>query len=132
MAKAKTVFFCTNCGNESPKWMGRCPGCGAFNTMQEHIEKPVPAGKAKPAPVGQSRTPQRLREVTGEGEIRFSTGMGELNRVLGGGAVAGSLVPGWVYNIGTTVLNGGVSMVVFFIVNKIVFNDAKAAQKEAQ
>ena len=47
-------------------------------------------------------------------------------------AVAGSLVPGWVYNIGTTVLNGGVSMVVFFIVNKIVFNDAKAAQKEAQ
>ena len=47
-------------------------------------------------------------------------------------AVAGSLVPGWVYNIGTTVLNGGVSMVVFFIVNKIVFNDAKAAQKEAR
>lgn len=47
-------------------------------------------------------------------------------------AVAGSLVPGWVYNIGTTVLNGGVSMVVFFIVNKIVFNDAKTAQKEAQ
>jgi len=47
-------------------------------------------------------------------------------------AVAGSLVPGWIYNIGTTVLNGGVSMVVFFIVNKIVFNDAKAAQKEAQ
>jgi putative flippase GtrA len=47
-------------------------------------------------------------------------------------AVAGSLVPGWVYNIGTTVLNGGVSMVVFFIVNKIVFNDAKATQKEAQ
>ena len=92
MAKTKTVFFCTNCGNESPKWMGRCPGCGAFNTMQEHIEKPVPAGKAKAAPVGQSRTPQRLREVAGQDEIRFSTGMGELDRVLGGGAVAGSLV----------------------------------------
>ena len=92
MAKVKTVFFCTNCGNESPKWMGRCPGCGAFNTMQEHIEKPVPAGKAKAAPVGQSRTPQRLREVAGQDEIRFSTGMGELDRVLGGGAVAGSLV----------------------------------------
>ena len=41
MAKAKTVFFCTNCGNETPKWMGRCPGCGAFNTMEEHIEKPA-------------------------------------------------------------------------------------------
>ena len=40
MAKAKTVFFCTNCGNETPKWMGRCPGCGAYNTMEEHIEKP--------------------------------------------------------------------------------------------
>ena len=37
MAKAKTVFFCTNCGNETPKWMGRCPGCGAYNTMEEHI-----------------------------------------------------------------------------------------------
>ena len=92
MAKTKTVFYCTNCGNESPKWMGRCPGCGAFNTMQEHIEKPTPAGKAKPAPVGASRHPQRLREVTGGDEIRFSTGMGELDRVLGGGAVAGSLV----------------------------------------
>ena len=92
MAKTKTIFFCTNCGNESPKWMGRCPGCGAFNTMEEHIEKPVPAGRPKAAPVGQSRKPQRLREVRSDGEIRFSTGMGELDRVLGGGAVAGSLV----------------------------------------
>ena len=92
MAKNKTVFFCTNCGNETPKWMGRCPGCGAFNTMEEHIEKPVAPGRAKPAPVGNSRRPQRLREVASDGEIRFSTGMGELDRVLGGGAVAGSLV----------------------------------------
>ncbi len=92
MAKTKTVFFCTNCGNETPKWMGRCPGCGAFNTMEEHIEKPAPVGRAKPAPVGMSRRPQRLREVSTHGEIRFSTGMGELDRVLGGGAVAGSLV----------------------------------------
>ena len=92
MAKTKTVFFCTNCGNETPKWMGRCPGCGAFNTMEEHIEKPVAVGKAKSAPVGSSRVPKRIREVTSDGEIRFSTGMGELDRVLGGGAVAGSLV----------------------------------------
>lgn len=92
MAKTKTVFFCTDCGTESPKWMGRCPGCGAFNTMQEHIEKPTPAGKSRPAPVGISRVPQRLREITGQQEIRFSTGMEELNRVLGGGAVVGSLV----------------------------------------
>ena len=92
MAKTKSVFFCTSCGNESPRWMGRCPGCGAFNTMEEHIEKPVPAGRAKAAPVGQSRKPQRIGEVRSDGEIRFSTGMGELDRVLGGGAVAGSLV----------------------------------------
>lgn len=92
MAKAKTIFFCTNCGNETPRWMGRCPGCGAFNTMQEHVEKPTAPGKAKSAPVGMSHKPQRIREVTSDGEIRFFTGMGELDRVLGGGAVAGSLV----------------------------------------
>lgn len=92
MAKTKTVFYCTNCGNESPKWQGRCSACGAWNTMEEHIEKMVSPGKAKSAPVGQSRKPQRITDVETEGEIRFSTGMGELDRVLGGGAVAGSLV----------------------------------------
>ena len=92
MAKAKTVFFCTACGNESLKWQGRCPACGAWNTMEEHVEKPVAPGRAKSAPVGISRKPQRLCQVTSDEEIRFSTGMGELDRVLGGGAVAGSLV----------------------------------------
>jgi len=92
MAKTKTIFYCTNCGNETPKWMGRCPGCGAFNTMQEHIEKPVPAGKPKSTPIGGSRKPQPISQVSSDAEIRFPTGMGELDRVLGGGAVAGSLV----------------------------------------
>ena len=92
MAKAKTVFFCTSCGTETPKWMGRCPGCGAFNTMQEHIEKPAAAGKSRPAPVGSSRKPQPITQVDPGDELRFFTGMGELDRVLGGGAVAGSLV----------------------------------------
>ena len=92
MAKTKTIFYCTACGNETPKWMGRCPGCGAYNTMEEHIEKPAAPGRAKTAPVGSSRRPQRIREVSSDSEIRFSTGMGELDRVLGGGAVAGSLV----------------------------------------
>ena len=92
MAKTKTIFFCTNCGNETPRWMGRCPGCGAYNTMEEHIEKPAAPGWAVSAPVGISRKPQRIREVSSDSEIRFSTGMGELDRVLGGGAVAGSLV----------------------------------------
>ena len=92
MARTKTVFFCTACGNETPKWQGRCPACGAWNTMEEHVEKPTAVGKAKSAPVGLSRKPQRIREVDSCDEIRFSTGMGELDRVLGGGAVAGSLV----------------------------------------
>ena len=93
MAKAKTVFYCTNCGNETPRWQGKCPACGAWNTIEEHIEKPAISGsKAKSAPIGQSRHPQRLQEIPIDGEIRFSTGMGELDRVLGGGAVAGSLV----------------------------------------
>ena len=92
MAKAKTVFYCTACGNESPKWQGRCSACGAWNTMEEHIEKPVAAGKAKSAPVGMSRKPQKIHEVDCDSEIRFSTGIGELDRVLGGGAVEGSLV----------------------------------------
>lgn len=92
MPKPKSVFFCTACGNETPKWMGRCPGCGAFNTIQEHIEKPVAPGRMKSAPVGVSRHPQPLSQVNSGDELRFSTGMGELDRVLGGGAVVGSLV----------------------------------------
>ena len=92
MGKSKTVFYCTECGNETPKWQGRCTACGAWNTLVEHIEKPAVAGRAKSAPVGTSRTPQKLSEVRSGDEIRFSTGMGELDRVLGGGAVAGSLV----------------------------------------
>ena len=92
MAKQKTVFYCTSCGNETPKWQGRCPACGQWNTLEEHVEKPSQPGRAKSAPVGVSRVPQKLSDVDTDAEIRFSTGMGELDRVLGGGAVAGSLV----------------------------------------
>lgn len=92
MAKTKTTFFCTSCGNETPKWMGRCPSCGAYNTMEEFVEKPSAPGRSKPTGSSSYRKPQRIRELTTDNEIRFSTGMGELDRVLGGGAVAGSLV----------------------------------------
>ena len=92
MAKTKTVFFCTSCGNETPKWQGRCPSCGQWNTMQEHIEKPSPISRGKTTSVGNGRVARRLQEVSTDAEIRFSTGIGELDRVLGGGAVAGSLV----------------------------------------
>ena len=75
MKAPKKIYVCTECDAQSPKWLGRCPGCGAFNTMEEHIEKPVAAGKAKSAPVGMSRKPQKITHVDTEGEIRFSTGM---------------------------------------------------------
>ena len=92
MAKTKTVFYCTQCGNESPKWQGRCTACGAWNTMTEHIERPAPVGRGAAAPVGVSRTAQKIDQISSDDALRFSTGMGELDRVLGGGAVAGSLV----------------------------------------
>ena len=92
MAKAKTVYFCTECGNETLKWMGRCPSCGAYNTIEEHIEKPALPGKVKTGITSQNRRATPIKEVDCDSEIRFSTGMGELDRVLGSGAVAGSLV----------------------------------------
>lgn len=92
MAKTKSVFFCTNCGAEFPRWMGRCSGCGAYNTMEEHIEKPVAVGRAKASPIGSGRKPSAIADIDTTDELRFSTGMGELDRVLGGGAVEGSLV----------------------------------------
>ena len=92
MAKTKTVYFCTSCGNELLKWQGKCPTCGQWDTIKEHIEKPSAPGIVRSPAVGISKTAQRLNDVTTDTEIRFSTGIAELNRVLGGGAVAGSLI----------------------------------------
>lgn len=92
MAKAKTVFYCTQCGNETPKWAGRCPACGAWNTVVEQEAAPVSRGRSgNPGSIRAVKaTP--LTEIQSGQEIRFSTGIGELDRVLGGGAVKGSLV----------------------------------------
>ena len=92
MAKTKTVYFCTECGNETPKWQGKCPSCGAWNTLQEHIEKPSIPGRVKTAGAMASKKPKTISQVDSGDEIRFSTALGELDRVLGGGAVEGSLV----------------------------------------
>ncbi len=94
MAKTKTVYYCTSCGNETLKWQGRCPACGAWNTMEEHVEKGTGVqGKNSRSPIGGgSRQPKTLSQVDIQTEVRYSTGMGELDRVLGGGAVDGSLV----------------------------------------
>ncbi len=94
MKQPKTIFYCTDCGNETPKWAGRCPACGAWNTV---VERPEPAvkgrGRAAVSRVpGSSARACPVTELQDRGEIRFSTGMGELDRVLGGGAVKGSLV----------------------------------------
>jgi len=88
--KTKTVFYCTECGNETPKWAGRCPACGAWNSIVEQADKPVKSGR-KPASA-RAIKPVPITEIGTADEIRFSTGMGELDRVLGGGAVKGSLV----------------------------------------
>lgn len=89
--KSKTVFVCRECGNETPRWQGQCPACGAWNSIVEFEDKKAPARQNAVRGVARS-TPKKLRDVTVGNEIRFSTGMGELDRVLGGGGVAGSLV----------------------------------------
>lgn len=97
MAKTKTLFFCQACGHESLKWLGRCPGCGEWNSF---VEEPVSAkagaggvfsGLSSLAGPG-GGTPVALKEVRISGEARVGTGFGELDRVLGGGLVPGSLI----------------------------------------
>ena len=89
--KAKTVWFCSNCGNEYSKWMGQCPACREWNTM---VEKEVVTGK-RPLAVsvpGAGRKPMPLKDVTTTAEDRVSLGNAEVDRLLGGGIVKGSLV----------------------------------------
>lgn len=94
--KGKTLFYCTQCGNETPKWQGRCFACGAWGTVVEQpAEKPAQrsGARSKGSALGVAiNQPKALVEVDITDELRFSTGMGELDRVLGGGAVKGSLV----------------------------------------
>ena len=93
--KAKTVFYCTSCGNESPKWMGRCPACGEWNTMKEapvEAKKGGASGGSRLDGARPDRRPQRLHEIDDSQEARISLGMGEVDRILGGGMVRGSLV----------------------------------------
>ena len=95
MAKKKSVFFCTECGGETLKWAGRCPACGAWNTV---VEQEIPAASRSTRSAGGGNRGLRsvkavsLSEIDTAEEVRFLTGMGELDRVLGGGAVKGSLV----------------------------------------
>lgn len=96
MAKTKTVYICSHCGADSPKWLGKCPNCGEWNTyVEEVVAKEVPSAK-RPVPSGLSERglarPVLLRDITAEKEDRLDLKDQELNRVLGGGLVKGSLV----------------------------------------
>lgn len=96
MAKTKTVYVCSHCGADSPKWLGKCPNCGEWNTyVEEVVAKEVPSAK-RPVPSGLSERgqarPVLLRDITAEKEDRLDLKDQELNRVLGGGLVKGSLV----------------------------------------
>ena len=90
MAKTKTVFVCNSCGYESAKWLGKCPACNEWNTFyEEKLAKTTSGGIEKKA---KSVKPSKLNEVEGKDAVRTSTGFEELDRVLGGGIVKGSLV----------------------------------------
>ncbi len=92
MAKAKTVYSCTECGATSSKWQGQCPGCGVWNTLVETIaETPSPSSKRFAALAGTSAV-QHLSEIEAREEDRLPTGIGEFDRALGGGLVAGGVV----------------------------------------
>jgi DNA repair protein RadA/Sms len=88
--KIKTVYVCQSCGTQSPRWMGKCPDCGAWNTMvEEQVEKSKDIGSIK---LQGGSEPLLLNEIQARDEDRFVTKIGELDRVLGGGIVPGSVV----------------------------------------
>ena len=91
MTKSKTIFVCSQCGNESPKWLGKCPACNSWNTFYEQkiTENKNSSLKNKDSKIN---IPQKLNSYSSEEKTRTSTGFGELDRVLGGGLVKGSLV----------------------------------------
>lgn len=92
MAKAKTVFVCSSCGYESAKWLGKCPGCNEWNSFYEEKLAKAQDGSFLGDKKMKSVKPSKLNSIEGKETIRTSTGVSELDRVLGGGIVKGSLV----------------------------------------
>jgi DNA repair protein RadA/Sms len=90
VAKSKTVYTCTECGGQSPKWQGQCPHCGVWNTLVETIATPPPARFQSVA--GKTGTVRRLSSVDATATPRFATGVDEFDRVLGGGLVPGGVI----------------------------------------
>ena len=92
MAKIKSVYICSECGYESPKWYGKCPSCGEWNTMNEEIRDTAKQSAAAVSRAASYAPPIQIKEISTTDEIRYKTGSSELDRVLGGGIVKGSLV----------------------------------------
>src|SRR3954470_9202269 len=106
MAARTSVFVCAQCGHESAKWHGRCPGCEEWNTMAEERSAVAASGGGRVA--GRALKPIPLAEVQAPAVRRLRTGIGELDRVLGGGLVPGSLVLiGGAPGIGKSTITGG-------------------------
>ncbi|MCC6804978.1 MAG: DNA repair protein RadA, partial [Anaerolineae bacterium] len=83
MAKTRSTYVCQNCGRQTPRYFGRCPSCGEFNTMVEEIHE-VSKGNTRQRVVLPQSQPQRLAEISGEAGQRLTVPIGEFNRVLGG------------------------------------------------
>ncbi len=93
MAKVKKAYFCKNCGFEAPKWLGRCPSCGEWNSFTEEVVAKAPSSLSVAVAAGTSQTPpQRVRDIERSSHRRLDLHNAEVNRVLGGGLVPGSLV----------------------------------------
>lgn len=95
MAKSKTIFYCQSCGYESAKWLGKCPSCNAWNTFAEEVVSKEQDNKnewRQESSRAKSNKPRTLKEIESTGDIRWNSGDAELNRVLGGGVVPGSMV----------------------------------------
>ncbi|MBQ7861430.1 MAG: DNA repair protein RadA [Clostridia bacterium] len=92
-AKTKSVYICSNCGYETPKWLGKCPECNEWATLEEAVKEIQSGAKAKQSSLtAKSVTSFSLKDIQPDNELRYKTGMKELDRVLGGGIVKGSLV----------------------------------------
>ena len=92
MPKATITFVCTDCGGETPRWAGQCPHCQAWNTLQEFQVRKAPGARSRQSPPAAGARPVPMTELASEAAPRLTLAWGELNRVLGGGIVPGSLV----------------------------------------
>ena len=92
MAKVKSVYICSECGYESPKWYGKCPSCGEWNTMNEEVRDSSKQSTAAVSRAVSYAPPIQIKEISTTDEIRYKTGSSELDRVMGGGIVKGSLI----------------------------------------